>query len=69
MKLNQVSPRQLICEDDMHRQYMTAWFQVSIGFAVVFCFLVVFEFTGNSALPHMHSLSARVQPYQSDGLV
>jgi hypothetical protein len=34
MKLIQVSPRQLICEDDMHRQYMTAWFQVSIGFSI-----------------------------------
>jgi hypothetical protein len=43
MKLIQVSPSQLICEDDMHRHYMTAWFQASIGFGIVACFMLAFE--------------------------
>jgi hypothetical protein len=34
MKLVQTSPCQLICEDDTYRQYMAAWFQVSIGFGI-----------------------------------
>jgi hypothetical protein len=43
MKLIQISPRQLICEDDMHRQYMKAWFHVSIGFGIVACLTPAFE--------------------------
>jgi hypothetical protein len=43
MKLIQVSPRQLICEDDTYRQYMKAWFQVSIGFGIVACFTPALE--------------------------
>jgi hypothetical protein len=44
MKLVQISPRQLICEDDTYRQYIAAWFQVSIGFGILACFLLTFKF-------------------------
>jgi hypothetical protein len=41
MKLIQVSPRQLICEDDTYRQNITAWFILCIWGAILALFMMI----------------------------